>query len=218
MKKFKCPYCQKVIGEKPKSTCPFCKKKMRVPVTFLPKEKREKYEERARNIRKHREQKQQEMVEAPISDSIFSRKPLIVMFCIAVLAISGAMLAIKTDKVFNAGRPTLREDKAERQVSVLFVALKNFKKEIGRYPTEEEGLKALVINPGITYWTHPFVSLIKPDPWMQNYVYRLTEETNAIVFSCGKDRLPDTDDDIYPSLSIVNELIEKAPDKERFKE
>jgi general secretion pathway protein G len=189
---------------------------MRVPIHLLSEENQEKYRERSKRIKKHREQKQKELTEQPNSTGVFAKKPLTLFFFMGVLAVVGVLFAIKADKAFNQSNKAPKEVKAEKEVSVLFVALKNFKKEIGRYPTEEEGLKALVLNPGIIYWTHPFASLIRPDPWMENYVYYLTPETNVIIFSKGKDRIADTDDDIFPSLQLVEKLIAESPDKKKY--
>lgn len=205
-----------MIGDKPKSTCPFCKKKMRVPIHLLSDENQEKYRERSKRIKKHREEKQKELTEQPNSTGVFARKPLTLFFCMGILAIIGVLFAIKTDRAFNQSHKAPKEVKAEKEVSVLFVALKNFKKEIGRYPTEEEGLKALVLNPGSTYWTHEFVSIVRPDPWMESYVYYLTPETNVVIFSKGKDRVTDTDDDVYPSLPLVEQLIANSPDQKKY--
>lgn len=37
------------------------------------------------------------------------------------------------------------------------LALEGFKQDIGRYPTESEGLRALVVNPGIIGWHGPYL-------------------------------------------------------------
>ncbi len=218
MKQYRCSYCRKIIGDKPKSTCPFCKKKMRVPINFLSPERQEELKERTAKIKKHRANKQKEYTDSPNSTGVFAKKPLTLMFCIFILAVVTIMFAVKTDRNYRATNMAPKEVKAEKELSVLYVALQNFKKEIGRYPTEEEGLKALVLNPGTIYWTHQFVSLVRPDPWMQNYVYSLDEDTNVVLFSKGMDRIADTDDDIYPSLEIVEKLIAESPDKKRFEE
>jgi len=191
---------------------------MRVPINLLSPERQEELKERTQKIRKHRAEKQKEYTDSPNSTGIFAKKPAILFFCIFVMAVIAIKFAIKTDKNYQTTHMAPKEVKAEKEVSVLYVALKNFKKEIGRYPTEEEGLKALVLNPGIIYWTHEFVSLVRPDPWMQNYEYSLDEYTNIVLFSKGKDRTTDTDDDIYPSLKIVEQLVAEAPDKKKFKE
>jgi len=218
MTQYRCSYCRKIIGDKPKSTCPFCKKKMRVPINLLSPERQEELKERTKKIKKHRAEKQKEYTDSPNSTGVFAKKPATLFFCMFVLAAIAAMFAIKTDRNYQTTHMAPKDVKAEKEVSVLYVALKNFKKEIGRYPTEEEGLKALVLNPGIIYWTHEFVSLVRPDPWMQNYEYSLDEYTNIVLFSKGKDRISDTDDDIYPSLEIAEQLIAESPNKKQYEE
>jgi general secretion pathway protein G len=191
---------------------------MRVPTNLLSPEKQEELKERTNKIKKHRAEKLKEDAEAPTSTGVFAKKPATLFFCMFILAVIAAMFAVKTDKNYHSTHKAPKEVKTKKEVSVLYVGLKNFKKEIGRYPTEEEGLKALVLNPGSIYWTHEFVSIVRPDPWMQNYIYSLDENTNVVLFSKGKDKIIDTEDDIYPSLEIVEQLIAESPDKKKYEE
>lgn len=93
----------------------------------------------------------------------------------------------------------------------LSLALDLFEQDVGRYPTTEEGLQALVVNPGIQGWKRSYLKgELKNDPWDTPYVYQYVPDggTDAsgqtveggsyLLFSCGPDRQPNTEDDIHP--------------------
>lgn len=83
----------------------------------------------------------------------------------------------------------------------LSLALDLFEQDTGRYPTSEEGLSALVTDPGITGWKGPYLKDgLKNDPWEMPYVYAFSEtESNLYnLYSAGPDQQPNTADDIHP--------------------
>lgn len=45
--------------------------------------------------------------------------------------------------------------------------------DVGRYPTTEEGLQALILSPGIPGWAGPYLNAIEipRDPWGCHYKY-----------------------------------------------
>ena len=69
--------------------------------------------------------------------------------------------------------------------------------DLGRYPTEAEGLQALITAPsGVAGWTGPYVrsgrNLV--DPWGRPYVYQPTgPNTPPLVVSLGADGEPGGD-------------------------
>ncbi len=71
----------------------------------------------------------------------------------------------------------------------------------GFYPTTEQGLQALVVQPDSdpkpARWYQLFKELPK-DPWGNPYIYRCPGTKNPAsydLFSAGPDRIPDTPDD-----------------------
>ena len=65
----------------------------------------------------------------------------------------------------------------------------------GRFPSPEEGLGALIRNPGIAGWRGPYVAALKSDPW--NHEYRYGYQRNvAVVSSAGPDGIHGTPDDL----------------------
>lgn len=93
---------------------------------------------------------------------------------LVVLAILGLLAAIAVPQVLKyLGRA--KEDVVNVQIQSLETSLDLFKLDIGRYPTSQEGLAALVQKPaGLDQWNGPYVtkanSLI--DPWGRPYVYQ----------------------------------------------
>lgn len=82
----------------------------------------------------------------------------------------------------------------------LAIALDLFEADVGRYPTPEEGLKALITPPAdATGWKGPYLQTeLKPDPWGQEYVYAIDPQypDRYVLTSSGPDRQPGTPDDV----------------------
>ncbi len=81
----------------------------------------------------------------------------------------------------------------------LSLALDLFEYDCGRYPSSDEGLKALVTNPGISGWKGPYVKgALSRDPWGNHYRYSLNPEDpqRYSLGSNGPDEQTGTDDDI----------------------
>lgn len=91
---------------------------------------------------------------------------LVVMVILALLA------ALVGPRIF----PKLGKGKqsaAKAQIELLGQALDHFRLDIGRLPTTQEGLKALVINPGVEKWDGPYLKKELPaDPWGRPYQYQ----------------------------------------------
>jgi len=96
-----------------------------------------------------------------------------------------------------------------RTVSSLWAlrtAIECFRRDCGRYPTAEEGLRALVLPPGVPGWRGPYVALLKRDPWRHDYRYACTTG-EVTVASAGPDGEAGTADDIFappPDMTYVN--------------
>jgi general secretion pathway protein G len=89
----------------------------------------------------------------------------------------------------------LRKAKIETariQVDALSAAVDSFNIDTGRFPTNEEALKALVERPaGLATWDGPYIkkkeSLI--DPWGEPYQYRIPGKLGEYdVYSLGADK------------------------------
>jgi general secretion pathway protein G len=92
---------------------------------------------------------------------------LVVMVIIALFAtIVGSRVGRSVDKAKHVA--------AKSQISEYETALDQFKLDVGRYPSNEEGLLALKTRPAnVTNWDGPYLKKdIAPDPWGKPYVYR----------------------------------------------
>jgi len=67
-----------------------------------------------------------------------------------------------------------RQVAAKSQISEFETVLDTYRLDIGRYPTNEEGLQALRTRPGnLENWDGPYLRKDVPmDPWGHPYVYR----------------------------------------------
>lgn len=78
---------------------------------------------------------------------------------------------------------------ARVQIDELTKNLDLFKLDVGRYPTTEEGLKALAAKPATAAgWNGPYLPEVPPDPWTKPYGYTYpTPKGNYDIFSYGAD-------------------------------
>ena len=63
---------------------------------------------------------------------------------------------------------------ARAQIELLSTSLDTYRLDVGRYPTSEEGLDALLRKPGsVDKWDGPYLKKDVPlDPWGKAYVYK----------------------------------------------
>lgn len=85
-----------------------------------------------------------------------------------------------------------KSDTARIQLSSLQSSLDLFMIDVGRFPSEAEGLKALVERPeGVAEWNGPYLKNETglTDPWGQPYRYRTPGQRNEYdLFSLGSDK------------------------------
>jgi len=109
---------------------------------------------------------------------------------LVVMAIIGLIAAVLTPGlVGQLGRA--RSKTAQVQLETVAAAVESFRSDVGRYPSDSEGLNALVSQPGgVDGWTGPYVKGAKllSDPWGHAIEYKQTEEGLAfVVTSLGAD-------------------------------
>lgn len=109
---------------------------------------------------------------------------LIVMIIIGLLA---ALIGPKMIGRVGESRQTV----AKQQIEGFSSALEMYKLDTTRYPTQEQGLEALVTQPqGINNWKGPYLKkkFIPKDPWGNNYVYIYPgEHGDYDILSYGAD-------------------------------
>ncbi len=119
------------------------------------------------------------------SDAGFTLLELLV-----VLAIMGMLAAIIAPQVVRY-LGSSRSQTAKVQIQNISAALELYRLDVGRYPSAEEGLGALIKPPpSQTAWNGPYLqqpaALI--DPWGKSYLYRVPgKETEADIYTYGSD-------------------------------
>jgi general secretion pathway protein G len=113
------------------------------------------------------------------------------MEILVVLVLLGAIMALVAGQFIQRGEKA-KADIARIQVQEISQALDLFKLEIGRYPTQSEGLQALVSKPsGVNRWNGPYwkQNQVPKDPWQNEYKYVVPGKNNAPyeVISLGPD-------------------------------
>ena len=119
---------------------------------------------------------------------------LLVLVILAVLA--AVVVPLYTDRVGEA-----KEKATLADIQQLKGVLAAFQVDNGRFPTTEEGLGALVWAPNDLVDTRrgPYVEQITPDKWGNPYRYACPsndDPSTYSLFSCGRDGLEGTADDI----------------------
>jgi len=107
---------------------------------------------------------------------------------LVVMVIVGLLVALVGPRVF----PKLGKGKqaaAKAQIELLGQTLDHFRLDVGRYPSTQEGLNALVTNPGIENWEGPYLKKALPnDPWGKPYHYQAPGTHGEYdLFSYGRD-------------------------------
>lgn len=109
---------------------------------------------------------------------------------LVVLVILGLLVSIVAPNVMSRlGGAKLKT--ARMQVEDLGAALELYYLDLGRYPSTEQGLVALIEKPpDVSKWSGPYLkkSQIPKDPWGNEYQYRSPGEHGAFdLLSLGKD-------------------------------
>jgi len=113
---------------------------------------------------------------------------------LVVVVIIGLLVAYVGPKYF--GQIGKSETVAARaQIEAFEKALDTFRLDVGRYPSADEGLAALIMRPESTgnAWNGPYLKKgIPPDPWGRPYNYRVpgTRGNDYDIISLGKDGQP----------------------------
>ena len=105
-----------------------------------------------------------------------------------------------------------RQRMALRELNLLADGLERFRLDMGRYPTDWEGLQALTRrvaapaadeNQGTNFWFGPYVDgIYEVDPWGNDYVYHLKDGGQDFeLFSYGPDGEGSSNSRLEPSLS-----------------
>lgn len=111
---------------------------------------------------------------------------------LVVIVIIGLLAGYVAPRYFaQVGRSEVQV--ARSQIDSLEKALDQYRLDMRRYPTSEEGLDALVVKPsGANGWNGPYLKKAVPnDPWGRAYVYRTPGQKGEFdLISLGRDGRP----------------------------
>ncbi len=204
--KVRCPHCKHVFPVAPQrgaQTCPECSKTLLLPRFFGDKTPSE-----TNTAVLHREMLKRRQSAGgaglPPAGMIFTKRPMRMFLIIALLVFIGGLLLQKVRQPADLEEPA-RIELALENLMTLRIAVERFRDDCGRYPTTEEGLAALLLDPGIEGWNGPYILGLKPDPWGRSFRYRL-ENDEPLLTSTGSDGIPGTDLDLRaPPLPPTDE-------------
>lgn len=92
---------------------------------------------------------------------------------LVVLTLIGIIMGIVGGNFIGRGEKA-KADAAKVEMGQIAQALDLYKLEVGRYPTTQEGLQALIQAPaGVTNWNGPYwkKATVPKDPWGNDYKY-----------------------------------------------
>ncbi len=111
---------------------------------------------------------------------------------LVVIVIIGLLAGYVAPKYFSqVGKSEVQVARA--QIDAFDKALDQYRLDMRRYPTTEQGLKALVERPpNETQWSGPYLRKAVPlDPWGRAYAYRAPgSKSDYELVSYGKDGQP----------------------------
>jgi general secretion pathway protein G len=109
---------------------------------------------------------------------------------LVVLVIIGLVMGLVGPQVLNY-LSDARVKAAKLQIEAFGSALDLYYLDVGRYPTANDGLNALVRRPGgVEVWNGPYLKggSVPLDPWGHSYVYRSPAERAPYeIISLGSD-------------------------------
>lgn len=130
-----------------------------------------------------------------------SQRGFTLLEMIVVLVIIGLIAGLVGPNLFRQADKA-KIQTAETQVKMIRGSLHTLRLDIGRLPTQEEGLKILMQRPSdervAQFWNGPYIDGGVPlDPWKREYVYTTTasEFEPFSLYSLGADGQPGGDGD-----------------------
>lgn len=123
---------------------------------------------------------------------------------LVVLAILTLLAGLVGPRVMDALSDS-KTKTAKLQIEDLGAGLDIFSLDVGRYPSTNEGLQALVSDAdGIKKWSGPYLKkkVVPQDPWGNDYQYRSPGENGSYdLFSLGSDNREGGEDEASDVVS-----------------
>jgi general secretion pathway protein G len=138
-----------------------------------------------------------------VSKKAIKKRAFTLIELLLVITIISILMAVVTPRFFGRSREAKIAAARQTIVGSFGLAMGLFEQDIGRYPTNEEGLQVLIQNPQIRSWRGPYLqsATIPMDPWGNPYRYVYPSELTGSEFlydivSAGPDGTFGTSDDV----------------------
>ncbi len=130
------------------------------------------------------------------AQSGFTLLEMVIVLGIIGMIMGGAIFTMK--KISDSGALTV----VDGDFNSISNALQSYKTNAGHYPSEQQGLKALVVKPTTAprprRWTQ-IMDKVPKDPWNNEYIYKYPgtkDRSRPEIISLGKDGIEGTEDDM----------------------
>ncbi len=82
-----------------------------------------------------------------------------------------------------------KQQTAKTQIEMLMTGMQAYRMDVGDFPSQSQGIEALMTDPGLEEWDGPYLTKAIPkDPWKNDYHYQNPGQHGEIdIFSLGKD-------------------------------
>ena len=137
---------------------------------------------------------------------VVDTKAMTLLEIIIVIALLGSLMVYLVSNLTSVS-DTAKEDQARLAMGGISQALQMYRVHNNRFPTTEQGLSALINNPGSTRtWRGPYIEVEKlKDPWGNDFGYEVSGR-NFRIISPGYDGVLGNEDDIsYPESNPSSE-------------
>jgi general secretion pathway protein G len=125
-----------------------------------------------------------------VSDSVAGIRGMTLIEILVVLTLIGIVMGIVGGNYLGQGEKA-KQKAAKIEIEQIGQTLDLFKLEVGRYPTTQEGLQALLTAPaGVSNWNGPYwkKNTLPKDPWTNEYKYASPGQHGAYdIWSYGAD-------------------------------
>jgi general secretion pathway protein G len=199
----RCPYCKDTFARLEGKSCPSCGKALR----FTRRAEGTKPRRSARFRDRDPMAGKSNVPAVVLPWLVWNRRPRVLFWTTVCVGVVIARLLLTRVPVAPAARPDTIE-RTSQDLRVLNTALEWFRVNCGRYPTDAEGLKALVRDPGVKGWQGYYIEALYPDRWGRPYAYATSNDTVRLL-SCGPDGTNGTADDIVAPPADYGELMKR---------
>jgi general secretion pathway protein G len=123
---------------------------------------------------------------------------------IIVVALLGTLMAYMVSNLIGQSEEA-KKDQTKLAMGVIQQSLQMYRVHNNRYPTSDQGLKALLENPGnAKSWRGPYIEANKlKDPWDGEFNYESDGSQIKIISGGPNGSVGDEDDIVYPEQAAA---------------